>query len=121
MEPFNYRTTTDKDTNVVSYKFSSNLPPRPAGGNKSGKAIAIRVNQYKVTQFPNRDIYQYDVSCPFTVKYYKLLILLQIAIGNGAEKMGKIMAVWKSKTCQNKLREVAPQTPWLWNGNKLAW
>jgi eukaryotic translation initiation factor 2C len=30
--------------------------------NTAGKAIQIRVNQYKVKDWPGRDIYQYDVS-----------------------------------------------------------
>lgn len=42
------------------YKFTNELPVRP-GYNTSGKAIAIRVNQYKVTKFPDADIGQYDV------------------------------------------------------------
>jgi hypothetical protein len=35
--------------------------------------------------------------------------------------MGKIMALWKSKVLQAKLRELVPNAPWLWDGNKLAW
>jgi eukaryotic translation initiation factor 2C len=62
MEPYNYRIGVNSSTHEVSYQFESSLPQRPPIGNKGGKAIAIRVNQYKVKDFPTRDIYQYDVS-----------------------------------------------------------
>jgi eukaryotic translation initiation factor 2C len=68
MEPFNYRTGVDKETHEISYQFSSSLPGRP-GLNKGGKAIAIRVNQYKVIEFPTRDIFQYDVSFTLTFAF----------------------------------------------------
>ncbi|KAG9232999.1 Piwi domain-containing protein [Amylocarpus encephaloides] len=100
MDPYDYR-TFDRDSNTARYQFNSDLPDRP-GLNKSGKQVQIRVNQYKVTDFPTRDVFQYDIN-----------------IGTGAEKMGKIMAVWKSQTVQMKLNEVG--APFLWDGNKLAW
>ncbi|KAH8819457.1 eukaryotic translation initiation factor-like protein 2C 2 [Xylogone sp. PMI_703] len=81
--------------------FPSDLPLRPAT-NTVGKPVQLRVNQYKVTAWPEKDIYQYD-----------------ILIGNGAEKKGKIMAVWNSKTVQARLKSVSAY--WLWDGNKIAW
>jgi eukaryotic translation initiation factor 2C len=47
-------------TDIAKSKVSSSLPPRP-GTNTAGKAVQIRVNQYKVTQFPSKDVYQFDV------------------------------------------------------------
>jgi len=67
MEPENYRvrkTATDANDYVPKYEFPSELPKRP-GTNTNGKAIQIRVNQFKVTQWPPNDIWQYDVS-PFS-------------------------------------------------------
>jgi hypothetical protein len=60
MEPLNFR-SYNSETNVESYQFPSDLPSRP-GTNTKGKAITIRVNQYKVTEWPQKDVYQYDVS-----------------------------------------------------------
>ncbi|RDL32590.1 uncharacterized protein BP5553_09046 [Venustampulla echinocandica] len=103
MEPFNFR-TYDKETNTSTWKFQdSELPARP-GFNTTGKGIQIRVNQFKVTQFPNRDIYQYDVT-----------------IGGSDEKMGKVKAVWDSKQVQDRLKALSKGVPFLWDGNKLAW
>ncbi|TVY52417.1 Protein argonaute [Lachnellula cervina] len=84
------------------HKFESPLPDRP-GFNTVGKAIQIRVNQFKVTDYPKRDIYQYDLN-----------------FGAGEVAKGKIMAVWRSKAVQNKLKEIH-NGPWLWDGNKIAW
>jgi eukaryotic translation initiation factor 2C len=60
MEPENFR-VRNRDTDDAKYNFPSDLPLRP-GVNTAGKAIQIRVNQYKVKDWPGRDIYQYDVS-----------------------------------------------------------
>jgi eukaryotic translation initiation factor 2C len=60
MEHLNYR-TYNRETDTESYKFPSTLPLRP-GVNTAGKAIQIRVNQFKVAQWPTKDVYQYDVS-----------------------------------------------------------
>jgi hypothetical protein len=60
MEPFNFR-TVDRETKAVTFQWGSELPNRP-GFNTTGKAIQVRVNQFKVSSFPNRDVYQYDVS-----------------------------------------------------------
>lgn len=55
----------DENSNVMKYDIpaSSALPIRP-GYNTQGKAVNIRVNQYKVLDAPRNDIYQYDVSIP---------------------------------------------------------
>jgi eukaryotic translation initiation factor 2C len=55
-----------RDTDEIQYQNPSNLPARP-GLNTAGKAIQVRVNQYKVTECTNKDIYQYDVS--FSLSY----------------------------------------------------
>ncbi|KAE8440738.1 hypothetical protein EG329_006633 [Mollisiaceae sp. DMI_Dod_QoI] len=100
MEAGNYR-SYDRATDTEKYNFPTELPNRPTLST-AGKQITVRVNQFKVLQWPQRDVYQYD-----------------ILIGNGAEKRGKIMAVWKSKTVQAKLASF--NVPWLWDGNKIAW
>ncbi|KAE9369735.1 Piwi-domain-containing protein [Stipitochalara longipes BDJ] len=86
-----------------NYDFPSDLPLRP-GVNTTGKGITIRVNQFKVSQWPQRDVYQYDIN-----------------IGNGAEKKGKIMAVWMSRAVQERLKQISPGPSLLWDGNKLLW
>jgi eukaryotic translation initiation factor 2C len=42
-------------------------------------------------------------------------------IGTGAEKRGKVLAVWKSNAVQNRIRNLTQNMPWLWDGNKIAW
>lgn len=44
----------------------------------------------------------------------------QLNFGAGEVAKGKIMAVWRSKAVQNKLKEIH-NGPWLWDGNKIAW
>lgn len=44
----------------------------------------------------------------------------QVQVGTGAEKMGKIFAVWNSKKVQEELQRVN-NSHWLWDGNKIAW
>lgn len=57
MEPFNYAErrpmglSRDADFEP-KYNFESQFPVRMGNYNTSGKAINIRVNQYKVTQWP---------------------------------------------------------------------
>lgn len=51
----------DRETNTPNSQFPSDLPLRP-GVNTAGKVIKVRVNQYKVAQWPVKDVYQYDVS-----------------------------------------------------------
>jgi eukaryotic translation initiation factor 2C len=61
MEPHNFR-HYDRRTDEAKYAFPSDLPLRPKDLNSSGKAIQVRVNQFKVTQWPQKKVYQYDVS-----------------------------------------------------------
>jgi len=77
MEPENFRLRTKEVTDDAKYNFPSDLPLRP-GINTTGKAIQIRVNQYKVTKWPERDIYQYDVSFTLTLlfTYFNLTSLV---------------------------------------------
>jgi eukaryotic translation initiation factor 2C len=121
MEPENFRIRTVNTDDDAKYNFPSDLPLRP-GVNSTGKAIQIRVNQYKVTQWPGRDIFQYDVSFSLTFIFNQFeLTISQINIGNGAEKKGKIMAVWKSRAVQNRIAQLSPGKSILWDGNKLLW
>jgi len=65
MEPFNFR-HLDVETNTSKYNFPTTLPNRPVDNQpKLGKEIQIRVNQFKVTQWPQKTVYQYDVSGHF--------------------------------------------------------
>lgn len=119
MEPMNYR-AYDRQTDTWKSNFSSELPLRP-GTNTAGKQIQIRVNQFKVTQWPGKDIYQYDVSYQLLITFDSIPIFTftQILIGNGAEKRGLVKRVWESRTVQRKLQEASKH--WLWDGNKIAW
>ncbi|RKF74147.1 Protein argonaute [Golovinomyces cichoracearum] len=96
LPPGAYRVESD-------YTWSQELPSRP-GYNTTGKAITLRVNQFKVLKWPQKDIFQYDIN-----------------IGNGAEKRGKIKAIWNSKILQTRIKQVTQNTPVLWDGNKIAW
>ncbi|CZS95190.1 related to argonaute like post-transcriptional gene silencing protein QDE-2 [Rhynchosporium agropyri] len=104
MEPMNFRVGREADDSP-KYDFPNQLPLRNNNFNTTGKAVTIKVNQFKITDWYHGDIQQYDIN-----------------IGNGAEKRGKIMAVWKSKAVQEKLRaSFPPGAQYLWDGNKLAW
>ncbi len=63
MEPFNYSVAgVDRDApNDKKYQYPSELPDRP-GKNTAGKQIKISLNQYKVKEWPQKDVWQYDVS-----------------------------------------------------------
>ncbi|KAH7370050.1 Piwi domain-containing protein [Rhexocercosporidium sp. MPI-PUGE-AT-0058] len=104
MEPFNFAIGRDAN-DELKYDFPNELPLRNGKYNSTGRAVNIQVNQFKVIDWIKGDIQQYDIN-----------------IGNGAEKRGKVMAVWKSKAVQERLRSVFPPgAKWLWDGNKLAW
>lgn len=95
------------------------LPARP-GYNSQGKAISIRVNQFKVLDAPNKDVYQYNVSIEiFTWLNFQILTNIKVMIGEGAEKMGLIKKVWESKTVKRELAKHGKF--WLWDGNQIAW
>lgn len=72
---------------------------RRPGYNTTGKPVAVNVNAYAVTQYPNVKIYQYDV-----------------VIGSGAEKRAVQRKVWASQARKN-----ATGPPIIYDGNRLAW
>lgn len=49
------------EANPAAHQYGSALPDRP-GFNTAGKQVTIKVNQYKVSRFPQTDVFQYDVS-----------------------------------------------------------
>ena len=56
--------TYDRVTDLRKTNITAELPLRP-GLSTAGKAIQVRLNQYKVTEWPQADVYQFDVSyCP---------------------------------------------------------
>ncbi|KAF7876311.1 hypothetical protein EAF04_001406 [Stromatinia cepivora] len=102
-EPRKFNTRVELPVYRDSYNApaSSILPDRP-GYNTQGKAINIRVNQFKVLDAPRTDVYQYD-----------------ILIGKGDAKPGLIKKVWESEAVQKELAKHGKM--WLWDGNKIAW
>lgn len=46
---------------LVKYAIPTENVPRP-GFNATGKEIEVAVNAYGITKYPNRTVYQYDVS-----------------------------------------------------------
>lgn len=90
----------DVITNPPKGQIPDAMPPRPAKLNNLGKECNIGLNTYHVTQFPNKPVYQYDVT----------------VIGNSCDKRMVINKVWNSKTIKSKL-----DPSWIFDGNKLAW
>ncbi|KLJ12793.1 hypothetical protein EMPG_12212 [Blastomyces silverae] len=86
------------DQSAEQFFARKDLAKRP-GYNATGKEIAIALNSYAITQFPNKPVYQYDVH-----------------IGNGSEKRAVVQKVWKSKT-----RMAKTGNKFIFDGNKLAW
>lgn len=101
MDPYNFR-NYDPITNEYKSIFPTDLALRPKDLNTLGKQILVRINQYKVLDWPQGQIYQYDVM-----------------VGSGSEKPGKIRLVWNSPTVQNNLRGL--DSHWLFDGNRIAW
>jgi eukaryotic translation initiation factor 2C len=64
MESMNFRSYTP-ETDMETFQVPTNLPLRP-GTNTAGKSVQIRVNQFKVTQWPTKDVYQFDVRFSYT-------------------------------------------------------
>ena len=54
------------ETNTYKYQLPTELPRRPQPGNTAGKEVTIRVNSYNIVKYPDKTIYQYDVSGPCT-------------------------------------------------------
>lgn len=104
-------------------QFTNELPARP-GYNTTGKQIAIRVNQYKVTKFPTADIGQFDVRLlpasrlnptnPNQINYG-----IPARADGAPPKAGLLMAIYKSDAVQRALRQHSDI--WLWDGQKLIW
>ncbi|KAL9044993.1 MAG: hypothetical protein Q9214_001909 [Letrouitia sp. 1 TL-2023] len=90
--------------NAFNY-FSTDAMPkvlmRRPGFGKAGNQVQMSINSHNITKPPMQTVYQYDVT-----------------VGNGAEKRGLILAVWKSKKVQEALPDA---TGWIFDGNKLAW
>lgn len=76
-----------------------NLPERNKLGNKTGRAVNIRLNTFNVSQYPSKPVHQYDV-----------------IIGSGSEKRGLVKKLWASRKVQDNLG-----SSWIFDGNKLAW
>ena len=74
------------------------LQQRPGFGT-DGKAVMLPVNAYAITQYPNKDVWQYDV-----------------LIGSGSEKRGLIAKVWHSPAVQQAIGQ-----HFIWDGNKIGW
>lgn len=49
------------DSNPWRLKMSTELEKRPGFG-KLGKAATININSFPIEKFPNKTVYQYDVS-----------------------------------------------------------
>lgn len=54
--------TSLADANSIKYKLPTELPRRPQPGNTSGTQVKINVNSYNIVKFPDKTVYQYDVS-----------------------------------------------------------
>ncbi|KIX93759.1 uncharacterized protein Z520_10665 [Fonsecaea multimorphosa CBS 102226] len=80
------------------YSLPTQYTKRP-GYNTTGRAVGANLNAYKVLQFPNIKIFQYDV-----------------VIGSGGEKRTVNNKVWDSQARKN-----ATGPPIIWDGNRLAW
>ena len=59
-------------TDGKEYDIPTVLPPRPAF-NTSGQAVAININSFPILAFPNKKIYQYDVSRSRSHRFHALL------------------------------------------------
>ena len=49
------------NANDSKFKTATIFPNRPAAQQKVGKEVQMRVNQFKVTQWPQKTVYQYNV------------------------------------------------------------
>lgn len=105
------------ETDVEQYFKSIHLVKRP-GFNTTGKEILVSVNSYPIVQYPNKTIYQYDVSFSFNIvsNLDVLTSCFKVLVGNGAEKRVVVDKVWKSKARKEKLKG-----SWIFDGSKLAW
>ena len=83
----------------------SDLPQRPGTSDAAnyGKAVQIRVNQFKIKSWGNKDIWLYDVQC-----------------GGDDTKPGKARMLWETNAVQNHLKRLGVGR-WIFDGQKLAW
>lgn len=61
MDAGNYRNFGEGADATLKHEYSQTLMTRP-GYSTTGRDVQVRVNQFKVTQWPNKDVYQYDAS-----------------------------------------------------------
>ena len=80
------------------------LCPRPANPCSLGKEVTVKLNTWHIEKFPEKKVYQFDVSIMFKTP------------GPAPPKRGAMMKVWNSKTLQDRIGG-----GWLWDGNKAAW
>lgn len=93
------------------------LPARPANLNKTGQEADVKLNTWAVQTFPQKAVYQYDVSQIYnTLPWFRLLTVGQVQVGSGNEKRGTIKKVWDTQAVRTAL---GPGV--IFDGNKLAW
>lgn len=56
-----YRVSENTPDFGIKHEYPEQNMSRP-GFSTSGRDVQVRVNQYKVTQWPTNDVYQFDVS-----------------------------------------------------------
>ena len=61
MDAGSYRVYPAGADEVIKHEYPDENMARP-GYSTTGRDVQVRVNQYKVTQWPTGDVYQYDVS-----------------------------------------------------------
>lgn len=61
MDCGNYRIYAPGADETIKHEYPDENMTRPGYGTQ-GRDVQVRVNQYKVTQWPTKDVYQYDVS-----------------------------------------------------------
>ncbi|KAF2864177.1 Piwi-domain-containing protein [Piedraia hortae CBS 480.64] len=83
---------------VRGYNNSHLVPARPKPS-QLGQPCKVGLNAFEVTNFPTKQVYQFDVT-----------------VNSGSEKRGLIKRVWNSKAVQEV---VGANT--IFDGNKLAW
>ena len=119
MEPGNLWTYY-RETNEKKFEFPPVLPLRPGfNDDPSARSVSLRVNQFRISEWPDKSVWQYDVSQTHIVLKLFTLIHNQVKIGTGAEPRGLLKLVWNSPTVQDFLGAHAKY--WLWDGNKIAW
>ena len=71
-----YQRHNATDTDVKADQEKASLMPRRSFNNSpTAKNIVVAINSHRVSKFPTRNIYQYDVSYPARPNNLKLLSL----------------------------------------------